>query len=209
MTDRPISFSAEMARALHSGTKTQTRRLAKRSYFRTFNSDERWVMPTADALTRALDGAHGFVREGRVLSWIGSREGLSCMRTVPEIGDELWVKEPILRAGRRIKYESDGAVIDQLWRWKPVRLPGMYMPKSLSRVRVRLTGFDVEPLQRISEADAIAEGLSARWIVTNVMSDKPFSYRDGYRYLWELLNDRPGQRWDDNPWVVRLTFEIV
>ena len=71
-----------------------------------------------------------------------------------------------------------------------------------------------EPLQAINERGAIAEGIIwsnvakayycrlslGRWYETAV---------DGYRALWESINTKKGTRWEDNPLVNVITFEVV
>lgn len=62
-------------------------------------------------------------------------------------------------------------------------------------LRIRILAIRQERLQAITEADAKAEG------VGNV---------EEYRALWESINGRtPGARWDANPTVFVLEFELV
>jgi len=62
-------------------------------------------------------------------------------------------------------------------------------------LRIRITAIRRERLQDISEADAKAEG------VADV---------EAYRALWQAINGKtPGARWDANPTVFVLEFELV
>lgn len=62
-------------------------------------------------------------------------------------------------------------------------------------LRIRITAIRREPLQSITEDDAWAEG------VFNV---------EEYKFLWHSINGKTkGARWQDNPNVWVLTFEVV
>lgn len=62
-------------------------------------------------------------------------------------------------------------------------------------LRIRITAIRQERLQDITEADAKAEGVGSV---------------EEYRALWESINGKtPGARWDDNPDVFVLEFELV
>lgn len=81
-------------------------------------------------------------------------------------------------------------------------------------LRIKVVAKRVEPLQSITEQDAIAEG-----IIWSDASDAyycrhlPRRYFDtaveGYRVLWESINTKAGTRWEDNPTVNVFTFEVV
>lgn len=82
--------------------------------------------------------------------------------------------------------------LDQLLPVIPKRTqPAIRMGTEMARVKVmRLKR---EPLQCMSEADAIAEGVSSI---------------EAYKALWESMNGKTkGARWADNPTVVVISFE--
>lgn len=61
--------------------------------------------------------------------------------------------------------------------------------------KIRFIAIRWEPLQDITEADARAEGVDSV---------------EEYKQLWELINGKTkGARWDDNPIVWVITFEVV
>ena len=62
-------------------------------------------------------------------------------------------------------------------------------------LRIRITAIRQERLQAITEADAKAEGVGSV---------------EEYRALWQAINGKtPGARWDANPMVWVLTFEVA
>lgn len=88
--------------------------------------------------------------------------------------------------------------------------PGAFCGNSWRETRIRITRIWKERVQDISEADAIAEGVT--W---NMPSPEgwPAQARNGlvakYAALWDTLHDKPGERWADNPSVWVLEFELV
>ena len=137
-----------------------------------------------------------------------------------KVGDTIWVKEA-LRAkidpwlndsgdydGPFVTYPADGAVLYEKgirapWRWKRDQLPGMFMPRELSRIQRVVTGVRVERLHDITEAGAIAEGIES-YVDDGVTYYGPYGKGTAcpivaYRRLWESLHG-PGS-WDANPEV--------
>lgn len=218
MADKPILFSAPMARAILEGRKTQTRRVAK----------VQWLGGANPAFT----GWH----PERIshLEW-----GLFCNSKGAEIkaqyaiGDRLWVREawrthatyddhlPSEMGGEEpIRYEVDGyqetrgwRAIDRLGRYRHAR----FMPRWASRITLRITRVRVERLQEISHIDAKAEGIFARGSAGDDPTSSQWTWKDeGWRYdtpreafqkLWESINGE--NSWRENPWVVAYTFEPI
>jgi hypothetical protein len=196
MTDRPIIFSAPMVRALLAGRKTQTRRLA------------------TSPLARCAIGDRLYVREAWASFWATENQ------KPREIDPELWsirylADDHVRPAGR------DGSLA-RPEQCKPGR-PSIHMPRWASRLTLVVEGVRTEPLQAISEDDAWAEGVCQavedagrtafgescsdemrRMIVTSIIG----SGATAYRWLWESLHDKEGQRWEDNPEVLVLTFSV-
>ena len=93
------------------------------------------------------------------------------------------------------------------------------MPREFSRITQLVREVRVQRLQDISEQDAIAEGLEA----LTVFNDGPNKWsvqigggslsaptaRETFALLWNSLHTKLGERWDDNPWIYALTFEVV
>lgn len=214
MKERPILFSGPMVRAILSGRKTQTRRVAK---------------PGRDP--SLLDGSWSdeYVLDPGNHGWL--------MRDCPygEAGDRLWVREAhiifptygqrradgkrwgpwgglpttLSEDGKQIAYYREGFDRCDPGRWRP----SIHMPRWASRIALDVTGVRVERLQDISEADAIAEGILVQCSQTDVgwvgywpaADTEPYATAvEAYRALWESINGEGS--WDTNPWVWVVEF---
>jgi hypothetical protein len=223
MEDRPIIFSAAMVRALLDGRKTQTRRLATSPLRKCVAGDRLWVRESIRIFADIGDDCEiVFLANGR-----GWQTG-PCTGEIPDAALAPYFK-----------------MIDQA-RAKPTRAlsrPSIHMPRWASRLTLTVEAVRVEPLQAISEVDAIAEGIVwqeptdadrqwARelaeeeggdgtvrgvWIAEGTdcgFGPKPRcpiwgpTAANCYRGLWSSLHTAEGQRWDENPAVVAITFRV-
>lgn len=203
MKSRPILFSAPMVRALMAGTKTQTRRPLR---------DGTW-----------LDPKEGVIRMCSVGNGVTGFQSVACPYGVP--GDQLWVRESFIHEPADYVWEASVSIpcrpASTVYRadckgdsrgagWTSP----MFMPRSLSRITLELTDVRVERLQDISEADALAEGVTPKWepgCSGRLMEAiGGFSFRpaaSAYADLWEQINGAGS--WDANPWVWALSFKRV
>lgn len=229
MTDRPIIFSAPMVRAMLDGRKSQTRRLLKPQPPEWCANDQ----PGYSCLTpKGHIEFRGF--------WPGTADeeggyGSKFIKLRYAKGDRLWVRESC-RAEELddgldgVRYAADNVfrpieptmlaanAWSQLFHYRgrgtglignPV--PSIHMPRWCSRLTLPVTDVRIQRLQEISEADAIAEGLSlapGRWWsgAEGQAAPNPVS---AYALLWNTLHTKPGERWDDDPWIVAISFEVV
>ena len=187
MKSRPILFSAPMVRALLAGTKKQTRRT-----FKGFTPPEDWL----------LDGARAST----------DMESTRCPFGV--IGDQLWVKEALTQSVRLLglprfshaDFAADGVpTLADAWPWKRSVLPGMFMPRGLSRITLEITDVRVQRLQDISEEDALAEGVEPATWGADAMAGLGAVL--AYSKLWDDINGEGA--WTKNPWVWALSFKRV
>lgn len=214
-----------MVRALLAGRKTQTRRILKD--VPPPPADDSVVHPPKHEKPY-FDSYCGGKRtelnpRGMTDHWCwwtrDDRAGHGCK--VPYVpGDRLWVKEtwrtskvadelpPRLLVGggySRIWYEADRDNCDQHGK---VRV-SIHMPRWASRLTLTVTDVRVQRLHDCSEEDAIAEGCSG---VLGPNPDFPDEWdpspQEEYRELWNSINDEPGKRWSDNPWIVAVTFTV-
>lgn len=206
MKERPILFSAPMVRAVLDDSKTQTRRVVK--------------LPKYCEWGRDYDGQ---ILEGDNDYPV---DELRCPYGQP--GDRLWVREawtthafldkvpPRDLTTRSIHYVADGEIKTGKYR------PPMFMPRWASRITLEIVSVRVERLQDISEADALAEGITSvvfrpdtGWPLCDGYMVGPddgkmaleTSAMKAYRNLWEQING-PGS-WDLNPWVWVIEFKRV
>ena len=202
MASRPILFNAQMVRAILGSHKSQTRRIVKPQP----KGEVHWSAITA--FGHGLIAGHGFFQDAN-----GTR--LTCPYGVP--GDDLWVRETWqhetyphgpYQPGNAIHYRADylddplGADLERSpdgirRRW----IPSIHMPRSASRITLRVTHVTIQRVQGISPSDAIGEG------VTRPESNDELSAVDAFRELWLSING-PGS-WEANPWVWAVCFERV
>jgi len=227
---KPISFSANMARALLDGQKTQTRRVLKPQppkgeygddYITRLNGPE-WYEP-------AVVGKDGEIVPGKPIWGVYDDFGDFGARVPYMPGDLLWVREPWrtetfkhdkiapakLSGHEKIIYEADA---DWSLNKSVGRLrPGMFMPRWASRLTLEVTAVKVERLQEISQEDARAEGVATEewddWrenVTAIAMPEGSYieTERDLFRDVWNSIYGRTELCWDANPWVAAYTFTV-
>ena len=207
MKERPILFSAPMVRAILAGSKTQTRRALAPDLF----------MSSGGAVVRMASAgpATTGIREAHCPYW-------------REPGDRLWVRETWREwSDAAWHYAADGLVLPkqrdrelaeflaqrapftwESYTWRP----SIHMPRWASRITLEVTGVRVERLQDISEADAIAEGITYSEALQGWHTEEGRHFHcaappKSYAGLWESING-PGS-WDANPWCWVIEFRRV
>ena len=209
MTVRPIIFSVGMARALWEGRKTQTRRVLR---------EQPVPGHRVARVLRRPDGEpafHAFERRSPHDAYLGD------IKVPYATGDLLWVRETwagwcgLTYSTDRVVYRASSEHLKSpLAGWRP----SIHMPRRASRMTLEVTAVRVERVQGISEADAKAEGV--RWHDwpgckkcscdqedCEWCSHHPAFHVPAFRHLWDSINGkRPGCAWDDNPWVVAVSF---
>lgn len=216
MKEHGIIMSAPMVKALLDDTKTNTRRMQG---LKEINEDpEHW---------RCENFSYSPAREKECAVFentaqSGSVVFIPCPYGVAD--DRLWVRETHYRYGRWLKngLTKTGR---KKWKFKALDIalgkyldettpelvtvrgcvgwhkrPSIFMPRSLSRITLELTGVRVERLQEISYQDCIAEG-----IVDDVARNEKRVSAPGerpceqYQVLWDSLHGKGAC--DLNPWV--------
>ncbi|QYJ23389.1 hypothetical protein KYT87_09300 [Achromobacter sp. ES-001] len=215
MRERPILFSAPMVRALLAGTKTQTRRVVK-------------GIDPANLDSTMTKAQWRQVNRDRPVSF-----GPTYFCPYGQPGDRLWVRETWAqnwdqlsdtRMDRSYVYRADGEAraldngVELPWR------PSIHMPRSACRLVLEITGVRVERLHKISEADAVAEGIPEESEPCEQCGDCGWLFIggdpqqcnapgcgdgaiDGYRALWEQINGAGS--WKANPWVWVVEFRVL
>ncbi|MDR2820921.1 MAG: hypothetical protein LBB60_10400 [Desulfovibrio sp.] len=208
LRQRPIIFSGPMVRATLEGCKTQTRLVIK-------------PQPQGETVAWGC----GTASKGFGFRFGESQKRINCPYGEP--GDRLWVKEawayledeyewsvstsyPARKGG--LWYKADNVVAEAPYR------SSIHMPRWASRITLEITGIRVERLQKISEEDALAEGVCETEFYDRA---EHFSLggsklqggsveRCAFIGLWDSINGkRPGCSWDDNPWVFSISFRRI
>jgi hypothetical protein len=140
--------------------------------------------------------------------WDGRKRMTRRLKTSARVGDRLWVREPWrtreryedmkpseLSMDTPIFYEAEATREDtDLGRLRP----GMFMPSWASRMTLVVTDRRQEPLQKITDADLLDEGM--------VKVAHPTAAYSAYGRLWDKLNGMGS--WDSNPSVNVISFNV-
>ncbi|UXC19119.1 MULTISPECIES: ASCH domain-containing protein [Comamonas] len=206
MKETGLMFKAPLVRAILSGQKTQTRRIAKDVRHPDLGN---WYTPGA----LALEGEPPHVIHR------------ACPLGQP--GDRIYVRETFLQgydydpvADRLKQYDEDGNELPKKtwfratdnhiswtdedgWETNTPWKPAIHMPKALARIWLEITGVRVERLQAISEEDAEAEGVGFLRSVPD--ADETLTAKQLFECLW----DSTGGDWAANPWVWVIDFKRI
>lgn len=222
MSDRPITFSPAMVRALLAGTKTQTRRGLTLPKFRKFTE-------FGPSDTKGYDW---HLRDARML-WNDFTHARLLELLPHQAGDRLYVRERWrtwegydaiaprdLSGPVGLWYEADNrpdlGVVAGRFR------QAMHMPKWASRITLHVSEVRVQRLQEISEADALAEGIRFITDIPGVRFGVDIkddliaggsTAVDAYRVLWATVNGEANMpigtgSWYENPWVSCTSFTV-
>lgn len=147
-----------------------------------------------------------------------------------EVGDQLWVRETfrhwqgsasrktaVYRADDRWHDFGSGEDFIQKVQWLGPWTPSIHMPRWASRLTIEVVDVRFQPLNDITDEDAIAEGIvehkTCGWHVPGV--DHPIKAfpilsrstpREMYAALWDTLHG--SGEWLGNPDVVAVTFAV-
>lgn len=196
MTARPILFSGPMVRALLEGRKTQTRRVIK---FKPWHQIEErddgkpwpWMYDddnSADCWVPCPYGQPGdllWVRE----KWAPQAD---CEASAERWNSERTGPKPLLH------FAADQDADPWISKWRP----SIHMPRWASRLTLRITDVRVQRLADISEADAIAEGIT----LPPGPGYGPI-VRSTFTVLWDSINGQGS--FDSSPWIWALTFDVI
>ncbi len=223
--ERPIIFSSPMVRAILDGRKTATRRVVKPQP----SPGCRYEINGATNAALHLSGEWGHDPSEVVFvppTPASKDHRLFCPYGQP--GDRLWVRETWWQngfwacdawhgwaptdvdnpdCGRRFDPPSPG--YERHWR---KRSP-IHMPRWASRITLEITGLRVERVQDITNADALAEGLTVAtlgnvgWSGPDAPDGAGYSYVRPFSLLWDHINGPRGYGWNVNPWVWVVEFK--
>ncbi|HBS04070.1 MAG TPA: hypothetical protein DEA96_03825 [Leptospiraceae bacterium] len=231
--EKPMIFSGDMVRRILDGYyspgngKTITRRIINRlSGWGQIKSIRESDFKHFDWLIQDKQGRYHNLTNAELLE--------RC--PYGQVGTRLWVRENCrareLESGLDgVQYEADGSFIpienseEASEAWGRLashngaifggQVPSIHMPRWASRILLEVTALRAERLCSITEADAIAEGVSTCGPVPITGEYKTFSAVERFRILWDFLNNGRGPKerrrygWAQNPPVWVLSFKVL
>lgn len=187
MKERPILFSAPMVRAILSGQKTVTRRVAK-----PVKHPDLGNIYAPGALVLENEPQHVIDR--------------ACPYGQP--GERLWVRETFAVYGDKkmhvIHYRADRPhhVGQKGMGYKP----SIHMPRWACRILLEITAVRIERLRDITAEQALAEGVTS-CVESLAPSGNIYSQVELFGLLWSSINGTDS--WNANPWVWVVEFKRV
>ncbi|MGF7152580.1 hypothetical protein [Novosphingobium gossypii] len=230
MADKGIIFSAAMVRALLDGRKTQTRRLCAwannpnsppLSRIVPLDHAPGWFGDEEGEVCFSAGYAPGqrlYVREAWTLRGQFTDVVEVGYRASENRGHTEYVEQwPVAVA---VPGKAKPGRPAPKWPEWPKYGPSIHMPRWASRMWLAVTEVRVQRLQECSEADAIAEGIEGFACIggqawRDYGGGSGFNKTDpaspatrSYHTLWNSLHTAEDERWEDNPWVVAVTFKV-
>lgn len=235
MADKGIIFSAPMVRALLDGRKTQTRRLATfikpqaDGFWHAHGNgggmmgmDEKQLREWGHGYSPYAVGDRLYVREACRADEL-AEDGVDGVRFLADDAFVAIANNPSagLKWLKLFNYGQKEGQTPAGLRGKGV--PSIHMPRWASRMWLAVTDVRVQRLQECSEVDAIAEGLEVSSDGDVDEDGQPVNlttYRgsqvlpwigdaiEAYADLWDQLHTAEGEHWQDNPWVVAVSFDV-
>jgi hypothetical protein len=215
MADKGIIFSGPMVLALLDGRKRQTRRIIKGLGDDIDNvGDGESVIDLATGNVIRMPWGEGdrlYVRE-RFRFWAQSddceiayhADGRQ-FQTGPCTGD---IPDASLARYFKMVDRSKEAGTG-------VNYPSIHMPRWASRLWLAVEDVRLERVQDITEADCAAEGARCHVCGGRFPSEDDchcfhrYAGRIDFEALWDSLHGhKQGERWADNPWIVRTAFTV-
>lgn len=203
-------MTPENAQKCHDGTKTQMRRVVKLPPAP--NHLGQWEPTTIGGPNGGKD-RYGNTTPEEVAIWHTRNASLlTCPYGL--VGDRLWVREALSRNGSFMTYYDGSGVMQgelSMPSWcERKKIPPIHMPRWACRTVLEITEVRVERLKEISDADALAEGVTVRpdaEIAAQVAGPPESGARMEYFALWESIHGAGS--WGQNPWVWVISFKKV
>ncbi|OEE38318.1 hypothetical protein A1QO_02760 [Vibrio genomosp. F10 str. ZF-129] len=215
----PMIFNTEMVKALLAGRKGVTRRPMDPQPTDSDTGYMWWPSKKLETMVNIDKVTNNEEYWGDLASDI-------C--PIASIGDLIWVRETFAALGHNDYAQVNPNSISEIheYRYKAserdsianckdseVRgykwVPSIYMPKSASRITLKVTGIRIERVQDITEDQAVLEGIQTedecqRKAVESGLSwyQKPV---ECFKNLWGGIYNN----WDENPYVWVIEFEVL
>lgn len=198
MKARPMIFNSEMVKALIAGNKTVTRRPVKVDYERGMNGT---VVRGKNGEVSVLSFAPiaGLCPFGNFGDLIYVRETFRLFNNSDECGCSERCSCP--QTGTPIYLATSGDDSESKWH------PSIHMPRSVSRLTLKVTDVRIERVQDITEEQAIKEGVNKHHQLPAFKS--PVGHHTSPVYAYEELWNSIYGDWKQNPYVWVIEFEVI
>lgn len=221
---KPILFNTEMVRAILSGQKTTTRRIAKAKQEPRLHPNETTVPALLDDDTWTLEiEQFPLIFEGHYIPPY-------------EEGDILYVREAWTRGYAQVDnvgnsrfvehLKDDGSKYDEISKYyyradfdldnKSIKWhPSLHLPKSASRIFLKVKKVTLEHLSKITPLEIYNEGVCSPWADDGVMradEGNIAAQRAAFKKLWDgTVNEKDLDRFgfDADPLVWVIEFEKI
>ncbi|EGR1017311.1 hypothetical protein EFU61_01065 [Vibrio cholerae] len=205
----PMVFNTDMVKALMAGDKFVTRRPAKLSsrsieqgvafnnICQVFRSKEPYLYTVV--LDDDFDHNATFSVPCRTGDLIYVRETFRLFNHSDECGCSDYCSCP--PSGTPVYFATCGGDSESKWK------PSIHMPRTASRLTLKVTDVRIERVQDITEEQAIKEGINKHHQIPAFKS--PIGYHTSPAYAYEELWNSIYGNWDENPYVWVIEFEVI
>jgi len=121
-----------------------------------------------------------------------------------QVGQKIFCKESFEIWDDGLVYKADNSPANIVSKWKPAQ----QMKQEHSRLTLLIKEIRVERLAGISEEDIEAEGIKAH-DVSGMLHLGYIGERDAFRVVWDATHKKPEEKFEANPWVWVVNFEVV
>ena len=205
MKVKPMIFNAEMVKALIAGDKVVTRRPVKIDYERGMNGP---VVRGRNGEVSVLSFAPtaGLCPFGNVGDLIYVRETFRLFNNSDECGCSEHCSCP--PTGTPIYLATSGSDSESKW------TPSIHMPRSISRITLKVTDVRIERVQSITEEQCWKEGVEHIdgqfdiYQLSEMARTFEGTFEDAkssFACLWDSIYNN----WDQNPYVWVIEFEVI
>ncbi|MDE5878667.1 MAG: hypothetical protein K2G99_01355, partial [Desulfovibrio sp.] len=139
-------------------------------------------------------------RHGKPDIWVAEAYLKCCPFGLP--GDRLWVRETFAELpeldGPLFPTDVEYMLAGTPFRWTVKWTPSIHMPRRLARIFLEITEVRVERVQKITEPEALAEGIHASHTGQGPV--------EAFQQTWDAIYAKRGLGWEVNPWVWVVSF---
>ena len=236
MKERPILFKPEMIKAILNGNKTMTRRVVKFPKH-AYKPDINWIKSIHQ--DGGGNWVAWSTNEQQLIEFTKkaypSGEGFKC--PYGKISDKFWVKEtwstfppydnrPTIACSQILPYviHKESGFYEKVihkagkenYAWgmygEPKWKSSLFMPKTATRIWLKIIDIRIERLQDITIHDCLHEGIEINpdnlfSPITKLSIDTSFQLLNKFEILWDSINKKEPYRWRDNPFVWVIDFK--